>query len=331
MSTPRSIISNGYVALDVIRHDDSIQQSVGGTAANVAANLAHLGWRSRLVGRVGKDPQARRIVSELSSAGVSTDLLVRDPDIGTPVVVHKVQPPKHSFEFKCPDCGRASPRFHALTLGQIDGITSGLDPVVDADVVFVDRASPFSADLLAGGSERGALTVFEPSSRGTESASREAAEHARILKWSEETKARLHRSTLALRGNQLQIETRGERGLRYRIGKKKWDSLPAPEIETLDSAGAGDWLTTGLLDALPSLNLASLDEDTLVGTLRSAQAMAALSCRYIGARTLTRLSAAEIRRAEKRVLRSNDSDSPRVPVGRRSRASGVCALCLTSQ
>ena len=195
------------MALDVIRYDGSVRQSAGGTAANVAANLAHLGWTSQLVGRIGDDAQARRILSDLRTAGVGIDLLVPDPSIETPVVVHEVLPPRHRFDLSCPECGRASPRYRPPSSELFDEAFPADAIRPGHDVVFVDRASAFSVELLARAAERGALTVFEPSSRGTEAASRAAAGHAAILRWSAETRPRLHPSTLAARDGQLQIES----------------------------------------------------------------------------------------------------------------------------
>lgn len=328
MSGPRRLLASGYVALDVIRYDGSVRQSAGGTAANAAANLAHLGWTSQLVGRIGDDAQARRILSDLRTAGVGIDLLVPDPSIETPVVVHEVLPPRHRFDFSCPECGRASPRYRPPSSELFDEAFPADAIRPGHDVVFVDRASAFSVELLARAAERGALTVFEPSSRGTEAASRAAAGHAAILRWSAETRPRLHPSTLAARDGQLQIESVSDRGLRWRMGRGAWRALGPVVIEPVDGAGAGDWLTAGLLDALPDLELASLDEEDIVIALEAGQALAALSCLYVGARALAGVPTAEIRAVAAQLLKGLDVVPPRPVGGRRSRARNVCRVCL---
>jgi fructokinase len=328
MSKQLRLLSCGYVALDVIRHGGSVRQSAGGTAANVAANLAHLGWQSTLIGRIGADPQARRILTDLRTSGVCTRLLVRDSATETPVVVHEVLPPRHRFDFSCPECGRTSPRYRSLPTEHLEERAPETRAIASSDVVFVDRASAFSAELLQRARQGGALTVFEPSARGAESASLRAAEYAGILKWSAETRPRLHPSTLNPRAHQLQIESMAARGLRYRVGDGSWSSLHPPAIEALDGAGAGDWLTTGLLDALPHLDLASLDEDAIGDALSAGQALAALSCRYVGARALARIPAADIRVAAEQLVKGQDFAVPRPTGGRRSQAKNVCQVCL---
>jgi len=44
----------------------------GGTAGNVAANLAYFGWKARIAGLIGRDDAGRIASHDLSDGSVST-------------------------------------------------------------------------------------------------------------------------------------------------------------------------------------------------------------------------------------------------------------------
>ncbi len=62
---------------------DSISPAIGGCAANVAADLAKIGRKSAIVGRVGADMPGRFVREQLSAAGVDTNRLVETPGLQT--------------------------------------------------------------------------------------------------------------------------------------------------------------------------------------------------------------------------------------------------------
>jgi ribokinase len=57
--------------------------AMGGKGANQAVMAAHLGAHVSMIGRVGKDNFGDMQIENMKRAGVSTDFIVRDPDLGT--------------------------------------------------------------------------------------------------------------------------------------------------------------------------------------------------------------------------------------------------------
>lgn len=62
---------------------DAVSLAIGGCASNVAVDLARIGRKSAVVGRVGADMPGRFVASELAHAGVNTSHLVETPGIQT--------------------------------------------------------------------------------------------------------------------------------------------------------------------------------------------------------------------------------------------------------
>jgi fructokinase len=60
--------------------------------------------------------------------------------------------------------------------------------------------------------------------------------------------------------------------------------MPAPRV--IDSAGAGDMVTSGLIHVLLQHGMPVLDVPTLETGLRFGQTLAALNCGFVGARGL---------------------------------------------
>lgn len=331
MTTARTVLASGYIALDVIRYGTSIRHRAGGTAANVAANLAYFGWSSRLLGRLGRDAPARRILYDLKLGGVDGGHLERDSTLDTPVVLHVVDPPRHRFLFTCPVCARKLPSHRPVSFEHLNGAVRASLQDGTPHVFFFDRASAPNVALAEELKSRGTLVFFEPSSAGVRQRTLRAADLADILKWSAEQRPGFHAELFAKRAGQLQIESHGADGLAFRVGANAWRPVAAPAIDAIDPGGAGDWLTASLLDRLPTFAACSLDPEALTEALEGAQATAALSCCYVGARTLTGVPLRALRKAEKAVLDTRGPRLPPIPMDRPSRALGVCRVCLGAQ
>ena len=269
-----SVLTAGFLALDAVRHNGRVTHHAGGTAANVAANLASLGWRAAVAGLIGEDGPGRLVRRDLERAGVDTGVLEMAADAETPVVIEEVRNGRHTFAFTCPECERRSARSRPPRRENVAEAT--------ADVFFFDRTSVAALELARVARGDGALVVFEPSSRGGDGQRADALALAHVVKLSADNLPELDGEILATRAGQLQVVTDAAKGLRWRIGAGVWQSQHAFPVRLVDSCGAGDWLTAGLIAQLPKPSELG-DLVHVARALEFGQALAAHSCTRIGA------------------------------------------------
>jgi sugar/nucleoside kinase (ribokinase family) len=288
------------VALDVVQTPDGTWLRAGGTAANVAANLAYFGWRSGIVGQIGEDDAGELISRDLVNAGVDVSGLDQRATVGTPVVLHEVGPRGHRFQFGCRQCGRTYRPHRPVSPGQVGTVLerSGL-----ADVFFFDRPSSAAIELASRHRREGRLVFYEPSSAARPLGHRRAAELAHIIKYSDERRPLFEQYLDEPTDGQIRIVTSGPDGLRFWGPDKVWVQVPAVQVAAVDAGGAGDWLTAALLTSLlPNPNWTT---ESLMTSLRQSQAIAALSCLLPGARSLAAaLSPSQLRHEADGILQS---------------------------
>jgi fructokinase len=277
-----SVLAVGYIVLDVVEASGLVRRSAGGTAGNVAANLAWLGVRAGVLARVGVDPAGEMIVNDLRSEGVDVTHVHRSPEVESPVLIHQIdQSGQHRYLFSCPDCGR---KFAPHRPATVDQANRASEPA--PKILFSDRASLASLSLMERVRATGGLVVFEPNGPGREQLTARAIALADVLKVSADRVQSLDGLIKRPSDNQLQIQTFGSEGLAYRFGSGKWLKQEPFSTNVADPGGAGDWVTAGFL--------ACLREDgrptpvTVPSALRFGQALASLSCRFLGARGLNR-------------------------------------------
>lgn len=324
MSDPRLVVSAGYMPLDIINQGTEAWHRAGGTAGNVAAILALLGWSAVLAGRIGDDAAGRALLADLKRASVNTSLV--DVERGAPTnrLVHEVRPGGHRYVFTCPHCGQALPRSRPLRLCQVDGIVAALPR---PEVYFFDRVNPATLLLAERYAEAGATVVFEPSTPANAALLQRAMQAAAIVKGSQEHGPDLVESYEGGRPNQLRVITHGVRGAKVRIGSGRWHRVGVFPAEVVDAAGAGDWTTAGMLHKIVGPSPPGVDEvkDGIV----YGHALAALNCAVPGARGLAE---GRDRHAIQRMvsaLRSGQHAVPTnaMPAGGRP-AAGLCRWCL---
>lgn len=273
------------MALDVLRIADTPERvsfRVGGTAGNVAAILGALGWPVALAGPEDDSRAYSLIREDLERCGVQYHGMHRT---AVPVIVeHLAKHATHQFFFDCPACGRALPRYRRDRREHVssDAVAPG------ADVFFADRLSDEILALANAAKEHGAFVVYEPSDPADAPWSVSMLGLADMVKYSAERASTLDWMS---EGDFLEIRTRGAQGLQWRWrgeGIGEWQSMAAVGASrVVDTCGAGDWLTSGILIGLLE-HMGPLAERASVVALHSilgnAQQLAAWSCGYAGAR-----------------------------------------------
>lgn len=285
----RTCLGIGLVVLDVVYSPDAAAPScyAGGSCCNVLTILAWLGWRSLPVAHLGDDSYAGRIVRDMSLFGVDSSFVETDPLVDTPRIVQRMlggpPPPRHGFFFRC-EHGRRLPRWRAPGRA---GREAAMGGAPSPDVLYFDRATAGALDMARRCQRAGALVVFEPPAPPKSAVGRECAQLADVVKACRGGDGSLPDPWPA-RG-QLRIATMSEEGLEYeaRLGERAVSGrLPAVRTEPIvDTSGAGDWLTAGFLHMLPAGGRpAGASRRSLERALRFGQSLAAINCRYAGAR-----------------------------------------------
>lgn len=295
-SSPK-IIGTGLIALDIILDADRnlLSYGLGGSVGNVLSILASLGWSSSPVGKLGCDVAADIILDEFRSLKANLELIVQEHSAPTPVIyqyqLDNLGGRTHKFSFACPVCGEKRP-WHSPAIQ--------LPPkeVLDAirpNVVYMDRVTPIGIQIAEYYKSQNVLIFFEPSAVGNDpELFTQALAVADVVKYADDRLDDLEafdRSHILV-----EICTMGSDGLRFRAPSlgKDWvrlDAFSAPAI--IDTSGAGDWCTSGMLhylfDRELNFSIGNVTYNRLNEALRFGQALSALNCMAMGARGLSRL------------------------------------------
>jgi fructokinase len=296
------VVGEALVDLVGQRGGRTLAAHPGGSPANVALGLARLGSPVTLKTQLGRDAFGEMIRSHLEASGVAVD---GGPDDGvsTSLAIATLAGGIASYDFRIDwDPGPLAPLpvetrcMHTGSLATV--LAPGRDKVVD---------------LMAREHERGRVTVsYDPNMRpalmGEVEAARRDVERlvalCDVVKVSDEDLRWLYpdrsdedvaRGWLA-EGPALVVVTRGGKGLFAVCGKLELHR-PAVPIDLVDTVGAGDSFTSGLLDGLRRADLigaarrdalGAIDEATLVSLVDTAAQVAAMTCSRPGADPPTR-------------------------------------------
>lgn len=339
MSSP-SVVGTGLVALDVIFRGKSERPSrrcAGGTCGNVLAILSFLGWKAYPVARLAEDFARRILTHDLAQWQVDLRFVSIPPTRPTPIVVERIlasvgEEPVHRFSLTCPCCGAWLPRYQAVRASSVQAVLEG---VPRPEVFFFDRPSRAALDLAAEYTQAGSLIVFEPSANADPRLFDAAIDVADVVKYSDQRFAAV--PATRSKKQRLEIQTLGARGLRYRIAngrrRGRWRRLGAlPGGSVVDTAGAGDWCTAGLLTRLAGDARAGFEraaEADIEQALRFGQALASWSCCFEGARGgMYERSRDEFRREVDAIL-AGDPGKPIIETGAEQRRDEdeICPAC----
>jgi len=291
-------VGTGLLALDVIlngRPETPPKFQAGGSCGNVLTILSYLGCRSFPIARLADNRASTELLSDLKMWDVSTDLIVSKKEGSTPIIIHRIfkgkdGKSKHKFEFKDPSTGIWLPQYKPVIAKDVDEITKKHP---NANVFYFDRVNRASIELAKYNKSNGALVVFEPSSIKDIKLFKQALEVSHILKFSKD-RINNYQELFPDQQTILEIETLGKDGLQYRFSKtrkaKKWKRVVSYKLDDdfiKDSAGAGDWCTSGIIYLLGTNGFKSFSNmltSDIENALLYGQALGAINCCFDGAR-----------------------------------------------
>ena len=295
------IAGAGLLALDVILGEPGGPEALtfaGGTCGNVLSILSFLRWSAMPIGFIGDDPAGKRVLADLASAGVRAAHLIQSPGWTTPVYIQRLErdetgQPRHTFASasRCPNCGRLlGSRSKQSNVGATPiRRFAGLEKI---DVFFMDRLSEDILSLAESARTRGALVFYEPSAKADISYWQDAFELIDVVKYSAD---RFDEDELApflgkSRRDIWEVQTLGARGLKYRRHRPRsaieirWiKSAAISASRIVDTCGAGDWCSAGLLHGFVA-NGQKRDSASFTKAVRLGQLLAAWACAFVGAR-----------------------------------------------
>jgi fructokinase len=269
----------------------------GGSPANVALALSRLENQVALVTRLGQDSFGEMLRSHLTTSGVRVDGGA-DAGVRTSLAVASLAAGVASYDFRIEwDIGELAPLPAETRCVHTGSLATALAPGAAQVTDFLERER-----------KRGGTTIsYDPNVRpallGPPSGARPGIEHlvslSDVVKASDEDLRWLYpgrpheevaRDWLAL-GAALVVVTRGRRGAFAAATHLELDH-PATRVDLVDTVGAGDSFTAGLLDGLRRADLlggvrrdalATIDESSLSAVLDEAGLVSAITCSRPGA------------------------------------------------
>ena len=285
---------SGLLALDVILNGSRStppKLTAGGSCGNVMTILAYLGWSSYPIARLKDNDASKEVFSDLQRWGVKTDFIFKEPSGSTSIIIHRILKNKkgesvHRFEFRNPTTGVWFPGFKPFLSKEVPEL---IKKMPTPNLYYFDRINRAAIDLAKEAKNLGAVVFFEPSSIGDPKLFEECLQVTDIIKFSNE---RIPEYKKLVKKNKvyLEIETLGKDGLNFRCvkSKSKWTSIdPFIVSELIDSAGAGDWCTAGIIDGLCVKGRADFKKKgikQIKAVLQRGQILGAINCFFDGAR-----------------------------------------------
>ena len=295
----------GEALIDLVgqRGGRTLAAHPGGSPANVALGLARLGNPVTLMTRLGRDAFGATIREHLEASGVRIDAGPHDDEVSTTIAIATLFAGVASYDFRIEwDVGSLLPlpvETRCLHTGSLATVL----PPGNANVI----------DLMEREHERGRVTVsYDPNVRpalmGDAAAARPAVERlvalSDVVKVSDDDLGWLYpgrpyeevAETWLASGPAVVVVTRGSEGV-YALCANAEVRRPAIPIDLVDTVGAGDSFTSGLLDGLRRADLigvarrdslAAIDDATLVEVIDEAAQISAITCSRPGADPPTR-------------------------------------------
>ncbi len=298
-----TIVLAGEALIDLAPRGELLLPLPGGSPYNVAVGLGRLGTSCDYLGRISTDGFGRQLRGRLEQQGAGTAYVVTTDEPTTLAVVHLDAEARASYSFYLSGTSTTG-----LTAADIDA----LPPLPDGAAVHVsfgaisldDPAGAVLAGLLTGGPGGGVRTL-DPNVRANVIADLPAyagrmdrlVAGCDLIKVSDEDLLILHpdidplatAARWAASGPAWVIVTRGPDGAVGIGAAGQRCSVAGIDVEVVDTVGAGDAFTSGLLSALDRgghldapAALAGMDDDAVADALAHAVRVAAITCTRAG-------------------------------------------------
>jgi fructokinase len=295
----RAIAVIGEALIDLVEagDDEPLLARPGGSPYNVAIGLARLGQRACYVGRISRDPLGAVLRHHAQRSGVDLSLSVEADEASTVALVELDEAGAAQYRFGVE--GTADFRWTAAELGRIPdrvgavhfgSLASWLPP---GDAVIAQRIAALQAGGVAVSYDPNVRPHLQPDADAARAQVERTIPLAHLVKTSEEDVAWLRPGIsveavatqwLAL-GPAAVVVTRGARGATAFTVSTTIERA-APPVEVVDTVGAGDAFTSGLLDALARRDLLTPDGIAAAPfdeVLDDAAVIAAITCSRAGA------------------------------------------------
>lgn len=279
------------MTLDIIMKNNAKKylEYAGGSMGNVLSILSYFGWSSYPISLIGNDRASDVIIKDIKQWKVNTDYIFREDYISTPIIIENINDKKrinnHTFKFICPLCSAYLPKLKILPKDYLSYIIN--DSHKNVNVFYIDRLSKPAVLMAKHYKEKGALIFFEPHKIYKETLFKELLNITDIIKYSSEK----IKDIPFERSVGLEIQTLGINGLNYSFKSNKatdpiFTHLNAyNKTDIIDAAGAGDWLTAGLIDKIcKRKNLYDFNTYEIQQALTYGQILASIKCNFEGAR-----------------------------------------------
>ncbi|MEH1170033.1 carbohydrate kinase [Micromonospora sp. CPCC 205539] len=300
------IVVAGEALIDLVVSAEGQRAVPGGSPANVAVTLARLDQPVRLLARLGNDEYGRQVAEHLTTNQVNLDWAVRAEQPTSVAVATLDATGQASYEFRL--AGTADWQWTPQELPELAGSPANALHTGSLALALAPGAGVLE-DLLASERRRDGLTVSIDLNLRPSIVTDRTAEQARVrrqvplahlVKASDEDLAWLYPDRTVSEvmaewralGVSCAVVTLGSEGALLLAPDGSVHRQPAVPTTVVDTVGAGDSFTGGLLAALADLDalgdrpvdrLAAVTEQQWGAVLRQAALVAALTCGRRGA------------------------------------------------
>ncbi|MBI5624868.1 MAG: D-glycero-beta-D-manno-heptose-7-phosphate kinase [Elusimicrobia bacterium] len=270
---------------------------VPGGAGNVARNVASLGAGVSVLGVVGEDAAASRLLSDFAGHGITVDDVLSDPQRVTSQKCRIIAEHQQVVRFDRETTGPLSPRTERELLARLPAAVAKADAVVLSDYgKGVVTPAVVKAVLSAAGRRRLPVTV-DPKPENfklyrrvtclTPNIHEAWAGMRRIPEAGQEALDRLGRGILSELGCASLIITRGPAGMSlFKKGSRAVVHIPTEAREVYDVTGAGDTVISVLTLGLASG--ASIEAAAVIANCAAGIVVAKLGTATVSADELVR-------------------------------------------